>query len=110
MPIDIIPTGAAVGAEIRGVDLAQPLDDAGFAAIEQAYNEHGVIFFRDQKISFDDQIRLGRYFGPLGSHQTSRHMFAFEPGKRRRPVENEGKLGLRNAALPRHARGRAKNP
>jgi taurine dioxygenase len=27
-----------------------------------------VIFFRDQKISFDDQIRLGRYFGPLGSH------------------------------------------
>ena len=33
MPGDfaIIPTGAALGAEIRGVDLAQPLDDATFA-------------------------------------------------------------------------------
>jgi taurine dioxygenase len=27
-----------------------------------------VIFFRDQKISFDDHIRLGRYFGPIGKH------------------------------------------
>ena len=40
MPSDfaIIPTGAALGAEIRGVDLAQPLDDATFAAIERAYD------------------------------------------------------------------------
>ena len=27
-----------------------------------------MIFFRDQQINFEDQIRLGRYFGPLGSH------------------------------------------
>ena len=27
-----------------------------------------VIFFRDQKISFEDQIRLAGYFGPLGRH------------------------------------------
>ena len=37
MPIEVIPTGAALGAEIRGVDLAQPFDDAIFAAIERAF-------------------------------------------------------------------------
>jgi taurine dioxygenase len=27
-----------------------------------------VLFFRDQRISFDDQARLGEYFGPIGHH------------------------------------------
>ena len=39
MSIEIIPTRAALGAEISGVDLAQPLDDATFATIERAYND-----------------------------------------------------------------------
>src|SRR3984893_10315997 len=34
MSIEIIPTGAALGAEIRGVDLARPIDEM-FAAIER---------------------------------------------------------------------------
>lgn len=51
MSIGILPTGAALGAEIRGVDLAEPIDDETFAAIERAYNDHGVIFFRDQHIT-----------------------------------------------------------
>src|SRR5437764_13415726 len=51
MSIEIIPTGAALGAEIRGVDLAAALDDETFGKIERAYNEHGVIFFRNQQIT-----------------------------------------------------------
>jgi len=39
MSIEIIPTGAALGAEIRGVDLARPIDDETFAGIERAYND-----------------------------------------------------------------------
>ena len=35
MSIEIIPTGPALGAEIRGVDLARPIDDETFAAIER---------------------------------------------------------------------------
>ena len=31
MPIEVIPTKAALGAEIRGVDLAYPVDDTTFA-------------------------------------------------------------------------------
>ena len=33
MPIQVKPTGAALGAEIIGADLTQPLDDATFAAL-----------------------------------------------------------------------------
>lgn len=65
MPIEIIPTGAALGTEIRGVDLAQPLNDADFATIEQAYNDHGVIFFRDQHITPPQQVAFTRRFGEI---------------------------------------------
>ena len=65
MTIQIVPTGAAVGAEIRGVDLSQPLDEATFAAIDRAYNEHGVIFFRDQQITAPQQVAFSRRFGDI---------------------------------------------
>ena len=65
MSIEIIPTGAALGAEIRGVDLARPIDDEMFAAIERAYNDHGVIFFRDQHITPLQQVAFTRRFGEI---------------------------------------------
>jgi taurine dioxygenase len=65
MSIEIIPTGAALGAEIRGVDLAKPIDDATFAVIERAYNEYGVIFFRGQQITPPQQVAFTRRFGEI---------------------------------------------
>jgi taurine dioxygenase len=65
MSLEIIPTGAAVGAEIRGVDLAQPLGDNAFAAIEHAYDQHGVVFFRDQRIAPEQQVAFTRRFGDI---------------------------------------------
>ena len=65
MSFEIIPTGAALGAEIRGVDLAKPIDDTTFAVIERAYNEHGVIFFRGQQITPPQQVAFTRRFGEI---------------------------------------------
>jgi taurine dioxygenase len=65
MAMEIIPTRAALGAEISGVDLAQPLDDATFAAIERAYNDYGVIFFRDQHITPPQHVAFTRRFGEI---------------------------------------------
>jgi taurine dioxygenase len=65
MSIEIIPTRAALGAEISGIDLAQPLDDETFAVIERAYNDHGVIFFRDQHITPPQQVAFTRRFGEI---------------------------------------------
>src|SRR5206468_9532012 len=65
MAIEIIPTGAVLGAEIRGVGLARPLDEATFLAIERAYDEHGVIFFRNQRITPPQQVAFTRRFGEI---------------------------------------------
>jgi taurine dioxygenase len=65
MTVQVIPTGAALGAEIRGVDLAEPIAPAAFAAIERAFDEHGVIFFRDQHITPPQQVAFTRRFGDI---------------------------------------------
>src|SRR3954452_4955381 len=65
MPVEITPTRAALGAEIRGIDLAQPPGEADFAAIEDAYNRFGVIFFRNQRITPQQQVAFTRRFGDI---------------------------------------------
>jgi taurine dioxygenase len=56
MNLEIIPTGAALAAEVRGLDLSEPMDDRTFAMVEHAYDEHGVLFFRDQRITPEQQV------------------------------------------------------
>ena len=61
----VIPTGAMLGAEIRGVDLARDLDDETFRRIEDAFSKFGVIFFRDQEITVEQQIAFAKRFGGI---------------------------------------------
>ena len=65
MSMKVIPTAAALGAEIAGVDLSRHLDDITFAAIERAYDEYGVIFFRGQSITPAQQVAFTRRFGEI---------------------------------------------
>jgi taurine dioxygenase len=53
----------ALGAEISGVDLSGPLDEATVAAIRRAWLEHGVIFFRDQELPPAAFLAFARRFG-----------------------------------------------
>jgi len=62
--MEVIPTGAALGAEVRGVDLAR-LDDATFAAIHRAWLDHLVLLFRAQRLGDEDLIGFSRRFGEL---------------------------------------------
>ncbi|MEM8924416.1 MAG: TauD/TfdA family dioxygenase [Actinomycetota bacterium] len=64
----IEPVAGAVGAEVRGIDLATPLDDETAAELRAAFNDNGVLIFRDQALSIGEQLRFGRHFGPLGHH------------------------------------------
>lgn len=63
--LEVRPTGAALGAEIVGVDLSRPLSDERFASIEAAWADHLVLLLRDQRISDDDLIGFARRFGEL---------------------------------------------
>ncbi|MEK7266183.1 MAG: TauD/TfdA family dioxygenase [Pseudomonadota bacterium] len=66
MTLDIIPTGEACGASVRGVDLARPLSDSVIADIRAAWLAHFVLAFPDQKMSDDDLERFTLHFGPFG--------------------------------------------
>jgi taurine dioxygenase len=63
-PPGVAPTGAALGAEVSGVDL-RAVDDAAFAAIHRAWLDHGVLLFRGQRLSGDDLVAFSRRFGDL---------------------------------------------
>jgi taurine dioxygenase len=61
--IGIHPVAGALGAEVSGLDLARPLDDATVAALRQAWLEHLVLFFRDQDLSPAQFLAFARRFG-----------------------------------------------
>ncbi len=66
--LDIRPLTPVLGAEVFGIDLSQQLSAAQVAAVRRALIDHQVIFFRDQQMSCEQQIALGRRFGSLHVH------------------------------------------
>jgi taurine dioxygenase len=65
MGISVNPLTPTIGAEISGVDLREELDESTVDEIRDALHHHLVIFFRDQDISDDDQVRFARAFGEI---------------------------------------------
>jgi taurine dioxygenase len=63
--IEIRPTSGALGAEVSGVDLADELDAAVVSDIRQAFNAHGVIFFRDQPLTPEQHIAFAERMGRI---------------------------------------------
>lgn len=64
MALEITPTDATLAATMRGVDLNR-LDDTTFAAIEDAWHEHGVLIFPGQHLDDDAHLAFTRRFGRL---------------------------------------------
>ena len=62
--MEVRPTGVALGAEIRGVDLTA-IDDQDFADIHQAWLDHQVLLFRGQSLDDEQLIAFSRRFGEL---------------------------------------------
>jgi alpha-ketoglutarate-dependent taurine dioxygenase len=60
----VIPTGAALGAIVTGVDLRH-LTETTFARIMQAWHEHSVLLFRGQTLTDQDLIAFSRRLGDL---------------------------------------------
>ena len=67
----------ALGAEVSGIDLREPIDDATFEALEAGLLQHQVLFFREQHIGPEHHRALARRFGEPVPHPAYPHVEGF---------------------------------
>jgi taurine dioxygenase len=70
----------AIGFEILGVDLREPLSDAAFETIRQAWHDGGIILLRDQTLDEALEVRFAARFGELGKVLHKHNGHASLPG------------------------------
>jgi taurine dioxygenase len=77
--ITVTKLGKHLGAQISGVDLSRPLDDGTFAQVRDAFFDNEVVFFRNQKLTPEQQIAFTRRFGTLEAHVRKESRLANHP-------------------------------
>lgn len=65
MPLQTRPLHPVFAAEASGIDLTKPLSPTDVRAINAAMNEHGVLVWRGQPLTSQQQIDFATSFGPL---------------------------------------------
>lgn len=78
MTIAVEPITGALGARLTGLDLAR-IDDAGFAHLKAALDEHLVLYVSDQALDRHQLASLGRRFGPPFLHPLVNNGFEDAP-------------------------------
>jgi len=66
--MEIVPTDRDVGAEVRGLNIAEPLASDDLAAVENAFVDHQVLLFRDQPLTPLQLASFSAQFGHLQRH------------------------------------------
>jgi taurine dioxygenase len=78
--IEVIPSGKALGAEVRGIDFARPVPDAVRDELVRIWGEHLVLLFRKQKLDDDQLLAAAELFG--GSQAAKSRDFFVQSGIR----------------------------
>ena len=65
MPITTTRLTPHFAAQIAGVDITRPVDDATWRDIRAAFEEHSVLLFRGQPLTDEQQIAFSQRFGRL---------------------------------------------
>src|SRR3984893_4384793 len=73
-PISVHPVARSLGAEVGGVDLAEPLRNSVADELRRAFVEHLVLFFRDQTLTPEQHLAVSRLFGPIVRMPYVKHM------------------------------------
>jgi taurine dioxygenase len=63
MTVEVLPSEAALGAEIRGIDIAKPLAPEDLDAIRAAWLKHLVLRFRGPRLTDEQHLAFTRQFG-----------------------------------------------
>lgn len=65
MHIEVLPTNAGLGAEVRGIDMRRPLSTEEIEAFRAAWHRHVVLLVRDCPVDDEQLIAFSRQFGDL---------------------------------------------
>jgi taurine dioxygenase len=68
MNFEVKPLNAAVGAELTGLDLDAPIEEATRRALYEAWVESGILLFRGIGTSAERHLAISRCFGTLEVH------------------------------------------
>jgi len=68
----LAPLSPYTGAEIRGLDLRQPVDEAMRTGLNRAFEDHAVLAIRDQHLSAPEFLQAMRIFGEIFPQHNSR--------------------------------------
>jgi taurine dioxygenase len=70
--MEITPLSPHTGAEVRGIDLRRPIDDATRTALNRAFVQHSVLAIRDQKLTPQQMLDAAAVFGEVFPQHNSR--------------------------------------
>src|SRR5688572_27450077 len=87
-----------IGAEVHGIDLAQPLSDRTFSRLLELFHRHAVVFLRGQRMSPEQFAAFSARFGELDIHHMTEHTLPHVPQVR---VLSNVKTGGRSVGITR---------
>ena len=67
--IRVNPLGGALGAEISGIDLNEEISDEQLTEVRQVFGQYAVIFFRNQNLSPENEIRFAKRWGEINTNR-----------------------------------------
>ena len=93
------PLGPVMGAEITGLDIAQPMSQETFQALEALFIQYKLLCFRDQALSIPAQVAFTKLWGTPLEHTMAGHV-QDGPGKEVQVASNVGPDGKPNGKHP----------
>ncbi len=108
MGITVVPFDqnerSSFAAEVSGIDLSRPLDEAEVAAIHAGMDRYGVLVFHDQVLDDEQQIAFSRQLGPL--EQATGDIFDAKDRRISMDLNDISNLDRNGEVLPRDDRRR----
>lgn len=83
--LEIVPSGKALGADVRGLDISRGISEETFQEILEAWYRHLVLRFRDQDITDQQLVEFALRFGSL--HHAAGSEYGGKPEELHEAVE-----------------------